>query len=93
MGLSFPSSARCSIPGCRAPVTHCFSIRMRREDSGADWAPNHPAYFCTPHACDGAKVTVLYEPNQSGAVDVSLVATKTVTERTTRIGRRNGVMV
>lgn len=90
MPLKTPIFARCSIPGCRGEITHLLAVRMRRLDSGADWAPNTHAYFCTRHADDGAKMTILYEPNQSGEVEVDVVASKTAVSRTTRITKRNG---
>jgi hypothetical protein len=88
--LTIPADARCSIVGCRGAVTHLLAMRMRRKDTGADWAPNTHAYFCTPHATDGAKLTILYEPNQSGEVQVEVAATKTAVSRTTQIKKRNG---
>jgi hypothetical protein len=93
MGLSFPANAKCSIPGCRKGPTHVLSLRMRRRDSGADWAPNTEAYFCTDHATDGATLTILYEPNMSGHVRVDVVASKTAVSRTTRVSKRNGVKI
>jgi hypothetical protein len=89
MGLKFPDDARCLIPGCRGEPTHKLSVRMRRKDSGADWAPDTPAYFCTRHATNGADVSILYEPNSSKEVAVSVTgvrAAKVVT-RTTKITR------
>lgn len=91
--LNFPDDAVCSTPGCPNKPTHQFSMRMRRMDSGADWAPNHPAFFCTPCATDGARVTVLYEPTQTGHVEATLIASRLVMERTTRITKRGGVPI
>ena len=88
--LTIPGEARCAIPGCRKQVTHLLSVRMRRQDTGADWAPNTEAFFCVDHATDGADVEVLYEPNESGNVRVDVVASRTAVSRTTRITKRNG---
>lgn len=77
MSLHFPSDAECLVPECgRKPITHQFSVRMRRKDTGADWAPNVPAYFCDFHANSGAKVTILYEPHTTGVVEVEAYAVK-----------------
>jgi hypothetical protein len=89
--LSIPNDARCLVPGCRCEVTHVFSMRMRRLDTGADWAPNSTAYFCTPHADDGALVTVFYEPNKTGFVDIAVSVISKIARRETRITKRMGV--
>lgn len=72
--LKFPDGVRCLIPGCQEKVTHQFSVRMRRKDTGADWAPNVPAYFCTLHANSGAEIKIVYEPNRSGKVEIETYA-------------------
>jgi len=86
MGLSIPAGARCLIPGCRKAPTHKLSLRMRRKDSGADWAPDTEACFCTKHAVEGADIVVLYEPNLSKEVTVSVTAAQ-IARRTTPITR------
>ena len=89
MGLNIPANAVCLLPGCSGKPTHLLSLRMRRKDSGADWAPNTPAYFCTPHATKGAHVVVLYSPDTSGVVeiDVSAAVTARTVSRSTPITR------
>lgn len=74
MSLRFPPSAECLVAGCNGKVTHQFSVRMRRQDTGADWAPNIPAYFCEKHAKSGAKVTILYEPDTTGVAEIDAYA-------------------
>jgi hypothetical protein len=74
MGLHIPSNGECLVPGCSNPPTHLLSLRMRRKDSGADWAPNTEAYFCTDHATSGAEVEILYRPNVTGTVAVTVEA-------------------
>lgn len=81
------------VPGCGDHPTHVLSLRMRRRDTGADWAPNLPAFFCTPHATDGAKLTILYEPRADGHVEVEVVAAHTAVTRTVEIRRRGGVLL
>ena len=85
MSLNIPASARCLVPGCANVPTHLLSMRMRRKDTGADWAPNTRAYFCTPHANNGAHLTVLYEPNRTGEVAIAVSASKRTVTRTTKI--------
>ena len=86
MSLSIPRDALCLVPGCRAKPTHRLSLRMRRKDSGADWAPDTSALFCTRHATNGADIVVLYEPNSSKEVRVSVTATQ-IARRVTPITR------
>ena len=89
MALNIPANAQCLLPGCPHEPTHLLSLRMRRKDSGADWAPNTEAYFCTGHATEGAQIVVLYSPNTSGEVeiDVSAAFTARSVTRTTPITR------
>ena len=91
--INIPPDAKCLVPGCRREVTHVFSMRMRRLDTGADWAPNSTAYFCTPHADDGAHVSVLYEPNKTGIVESAVAVVGKFARRETQITRRMGVKV
>lgn len=93
MGLKFPRGVECASPGCTNNVTHQFSVRMRRQDSGADFAPNIPLYLCLQHATSGAKVTVLYEPTSSGHVEVDVMLVSGRNARTTPISRIAGVKV
>jgi hypothetical protein len=89
MGLNIPTNAICLLPGCTNEPTHLLSLRMRRRDSGADWAPNTEAYFCADHATKGAQVVVLYCPTATGEVeiDVSAAFTARSVTRTTPITR------
>ena len=45
----------CIIAGCRNPATNNFSVRLRREDTSAIWAPNTEAFICDEHAACGFK--------------------------------------
>ena len=65
MSLKFPEDATCMVEGCTGKVTHLLSLRMRRPDTGADWAPNLPAYFCSLHAIGGADIEIAYTPTHS----------------------------
>jgi hypothetical protein len=83
--LNIPADAECLV--CGKQATHLLSLRMRREDTGADWAPNTTAFFCTAHANGGAKITVLYEPTGTKEVETGVVAVRHAAARTTPITR------
>ena len=79
---------------CPERATHLLSLRMRRDDTGADWAPNLPAYFCEEHATFGARIRIEYEPTGTGMVEVEVFAQiNGRASRTTKIGRRGGVRI
>jgi hypothetical protein len=78
MSLHFPDDAVCAVPGCGRKLTHQFSVRMRRKDTGADWAPNLPAYFCSFHAGSGCRLRILYEPMNTELVDAELFYTESI---------------
>ena len=83
MPLTIPDSAKCLTPGCRRECTHVLSLRMGRRDTGAGWAPNTEAYFCTPCAIHGADIAIVYAPNKTKAVKVDVaVVTKIASRRT-----------
>ena len=85
MSLKFPEDARCLIHGCTKTPTHVLSLRMRRQDSGADWAPNTEAYFCTKHAVEGALIEVLYTPNLTRTIEIAVSAPMRKVTRLTSI--------
>lgn len=84
--LHIPDDAKCAVRGCRKEPTHMLSLRMRRAaDTGADWAPNLPAYFCTRHATNGARVTLLFEPTNTHCVEANVFSVDFAAERVTPI--------
>lgn len=91
MSLHVPPGTSCTIPGCRGTVTHRLAIRMRRIDTGADWAPDTNAYFCERHATHGADVTLLYVPMKHEQVVTHVVTASLPITRRTPIKRRMGV--
>jgi len=78
VSLHFPDDATCLVPGCGRALTHQISVRMRRKDTGADWAPNLPAYFCSFHARSGCRLRILYEPRMDRVVDAEVFYTESV---------------
>lgn len=62
----------CIIPGCLNVAPHNLSIRVRRPDTTAIWAPNTLAFLCDAHAGQGMNVTVLLEPTNTGQVETKI---------------------
>ena len=58
---------------------------MRRSDTSAIWAPNTAAYVCDRHAVAGARLTVLFEPTETGTVEVGVYGATHQAGRTTLI--------
>jgi hypothetical protein len=58
--------ANCIVPGCSVDAQNSLSIRLRRPDTSAIWAPNLDAHVCDIHATSGARVTVTYETTEAG---------------------------
>ena len=85
MGLHIPASARCMVPGCKNPPGFILSLRMRRRNTGATWAPNQPAFFCDKHANAGSDITIIYTPTKTGENRVKVAVATPVVERVTTI--------
>jgi hypothetical protein len=62
--------ADCIVPGCRRNALNNLGVRLRKPDTSAIWAPNANAYVCDAHARSGARITVLYEANDSGRIEL-----------------------
>jgi imidazoleglycerol phosphate dehydratase HisB len=72
MGLHIPADAKCMTPGCNGRPFFVLSVRMRRKDSGATWAPNLPAYFCDVCANSGCEMDIRYLPTKTGHNHISV---------------------
>ena len=59
----------CIVPGCSLDAQNSLSIRLRRPDTSAIWAPNLDAHVCDIHATSGALIHVLYEATESGQIE------------------------
>jgi hypothetical protein len=59
---------KCIVAGCNNSADHNLSVRPRRPDTTAIWAPNAEAYICDAHADGGMTVEVILTPNPSGAI-------------------------
>ncbi|GAW47676.1 hypothetical protein Q8W15_16725 [Photobacterium damselae subsp. piscicida] len=59
---------RCIFPGCHNQATNNLSVRLRREDTSAIWAPNTNAYLCHDHASSGFDVYVVLRPTTGNQI-------------------------
>lgn len=83
----------CVVPGCVRQGKHKLGVRCRVWDentpgkgkTGALWAPDTAAFLCDDHAMSGARITLLYEPNEAEEISVRVIATQQMEERTTPI--------
>jgi hypothetical protein len=66
----------CLIPGCEREAHNSMSIRLRRPDTTAIWAPNLDAFLCDVHAVSGGRVEILYEEAESGAIETQVHGAK-----------------
>jgi hypothetical protein len=53
---------QCLIPGCNNNAENNISVRLRRPDTSAIWAPNSEAYLCDVHADQGYTVDIALTP-------------------------------
>jgi hypothetical protein len=75
----------CIIPGCPREASNNLSVRLRRADTSAIWAPNTDAYVCDTHATQGARLTLFYESVDSGSVEINVHGAAPAASRTTPI--------
>lgn len=75
----------CIVPGCSRQATNNLSIRLRRPDTSAIWAPNLDAFVCNIHAVSGARMHVLYEATGSGEIETHVHGWQADPSRTTEI--------
>lgn len=76
----------CLIAGCDNEATNNFSVRLRRPDTSAIWAPNTEAYLCDEHAYGGFKIWVSLTPTGTGEIETAVTSeTNPVYSRTTQI--------
>ena len=67
------------------PATNNFSVRLRREDTSAIWAPNTEAFICDEHAACGFNVDVQLSLRQDHQLETAVSAGGTVARRRTPI--------
>jgi hypothetical protein len=59
----------CIVPGCTHEAQNNLSVRLRRPNTSAIWAPNTEAFVCDVHAASGARIHVLYEATESQEIE------------------------
>ena len=60
------------VAGYPNSAEHNFSVRLRRPDTTAIWAPNTEAFLYDQHAVSGLRITVLLEPTKTGEIETSV---------------------
>lgn len=75
----------CIISGCTNVATNNFSVRLRREDTSAIWAPNTEAYICDHHASTGFDVDVTLTPRSDHDLQTAVSGGGAPATRTTKI--------
>lgn len=76
---------QCIIPNCTNNAVHNISIRCRRPDTSAIWAPNTHAFLCDDHAEDGYTIDIVLRPNGTTGITTNVTAGNRVETRTTPI--------
>lgn len=61
----------CIVPGCKRDAPHAITLRLRRPDTSAIWAPNTDAYLCDEHATGGAEIELAYRPKRTKRLELS----------------------
>lgn len=62
----------CMVPGCRNEGKHTLTLRMRRTDTSAVWAPTTDFKVCDKHATEGCDIEVIYRPKRTGVVNMDV---------------------
>jgi hypothetical protein len=76
----------CAIFGCGREARNNFSVRLRRPDTRAIWAPNTEAFLCDEHAASGLRINVILEPTDTGEIETRVSSMSAVVfERVTPI--------
>jgi hypothetical protein len=61
------------VPGCGGKHgpnegRHVLTIRMRRPDTSAVWAPTTDFHVCDTHATEGADLEIIYRPKKTSKI-------------------------
>ena len=76
---------QCLIPGCNNNAENNLSVRLRRADTSAIWAPNSEAFLCDVHADEGYIVDITLTPVALRNITTNVSAGGNVETRTTPI--------
>ena len=78
----------CIFAGCDQPGVHNVSIRLRRPDTTAIWAPNTNALVCAYRAGRGMRITIHLESIEERVIETRVQSiVPQVVERTTNISK------
>lgn len=80
---------KCLIPNCPNEAVNNLSIRCRRPDTSAIWAPNCNAYLCDDHADNGYTIDISLVPNVKRCITTKVTAGGFTKIRTTPITHRS----
>lgn len=80
--------SKCIVSGCPNRATNNFSVRLRREDTTAIWAPNTEAFLCNVHAACGLRVDIQITPNNSQSIETNVSAGGGIETRITPISNQ-----
>lgn len=73
----------CIVPSCSRNALNNLSVRLRPPDTSAIWSPNTNAFVCDTHARTGARLTLIFEPTDTGRIETRAYgATDPVVRRT-----------
>lgn len=61
----------CIVPNCQRDGLHAITLRLRRPDTSAVWAPNTDAYLCDEHAVGGAEIELTFRVKRTRRLDIS----------------------
>lgn len=76
---------QCLIPNCQNNAENNISIRCRRPDTSAIWAPNTEAFLCDIHADQGYSIDITFRPAPARSITTNVSAGGHVETRTTPI--------
>jgi hypothetical protein len=76
---------QCLIPNCHNNGTNNISIRLRRADTTAIWAPNSEAFLCDVHAAEGYIINIDFVHTSGHSITTNVSAGGHTESRTTPI--------
>ncbi len=76
---------QCLIPNCANNAENNISIRCRRPDTTAIWAPNTEAFLCDVHADEGYSIDITFATAPVRSITTNVSAGGHVETRTTPI--------
>ena len=61
----------CIVPNCPHDGRHSITLRCRRPDTSAIWAPTSGAYLCDKHATEGIEIDMVIRPKRNRKVVIT----------------------